>query len=205
MSPGPSFLFVAQTTLNKSRNHGITTSLGLSTGAVIFTLLACFGLFVVLESAPFLYGTLKFIGGLYLLYLAYKIWRSSNDTNQSVTDKHLNPNSKKSDLKISSKEYLKYYFLGLMTQLSNPKTAIVIGSMIMAFLPHEVPPYSFLIIAVLTMFIDFSWYIIVSISLSTKKMQKLYDRFKQRINRIASGLMAFMGTKLALTSDFIIK
>jgi len=82
MSPGPSFLFVAQTTLSKSRQHGIATSLGLGTGAVIFTLLACFGLFVVLETAPYLYSTLKFIGGMYLFYLAYRIWQASNEANE---------------------------------------------------------------------------------------------------------------------------
>jgi len=206
MSPGPSFLFVAQTTLSKSRQHGIATSLGLGTGAVIFTMLACFGLFVVLENAPYLYGTLKFVGGMYLLYLAYRIWQSSNDDKSDNNSE----SSKQSDLVHSSnkqqdattktsvlKDYFKSYLMGLLTQLSNPKTAIVIGSFMMALLPQEVPPYSFLIIAVLTMIIDSGWYCIVSLALSTPKAQRFYNRFKQRINRITSGLMAILGTKLA--------
>jgi len=196
MSPGPSFIFVAQVTLNKSRQHGIATSLGLGTGAVVFTLLACFGLFVILEKAPFLYGTLKLIGGLYLLYLAYKIWNSSkqDSPNTSVT-KTSTSASDKSEIDFSL--YIKSYLLGLLTQLSNPKTAIVIGSMIMAFLPQDVPPYSFLIIALLTFIIDSGWYCLVSILLSTEKAQKVYNRFKKRINQISSGILAFLGVKLA--------
>ena len=200
MSPGPSFIFVAQVTLNKSREHGIATSLGLGTGAVVFTMLACFGLFVVLEAAPFLYGALKVLGGLYLLYLAYKIWNSSKESGptQTVEKTTSIPMADKSThTKLDLKQYLTSYILGLLTQLSNPKTAIVIGSMIMAFLPQEVPPYSFLIIAILTFIIDSGWYCIVSIVLSTEKAQKVYNRFKRRINQISSGLLAFLGVKLA--------
>ncbi len=191
MSPGPSFIFVAQTTLSKSRSHGIVTSFGMGTGAVIFTLLACFGLFIVLETVPFLYSFLKLVGGLYLLYLAYKIWTSENKSSEETTtaseSSHISPD----------KNYLISYLLGLFTQLSNPKTAIVIGSIIMAFLPPEVPPYSFLIIAVLTFIIDCGWYCIVSIALSTAKARRFYDRFKRRINKIAGGVMALLGIKLA--------
>ena len=145
---------------------------------------------MILEAAPFLYGTLKLLGGLYLFYLAYKIWHSSNNDNDSSTTLQKQ--------KTDSKENLsKYYFLGLLTQLSNPKTAIVIGSTIMAFLPHDVPPYTFLILTVLTFITDCGWYCIVSVALSTARAQRFYNRFKQSINRTASGLMALLGTKLA--------
>ena len=186
MSPGPSFLFVAQTAMNKSRAHGIATSLGMGTGAVSFTLLACFGLFIVIETVPFLYGFLKFLGGLYLLYLAYKMWTATNQPSDTSTT--FNKDS----------SYLKSYLFGLLTQLSNPKTAIVIGGIIMAFLPTDVPPYSFWIIGIMAFIIDAGWYCIVAIALSTGKAQLFYNRFKQHINRFAGSLMALMGTKLAL-------
>ncbi len=191
MSPGPSFLFVAQTILSKSRSHGIATSLGMGTGAVIFTLLACFGLFLVIKTVPFLYGFLKLIGGLYLLYLAYKMWTSSNKNTEDTTAT-AEPTGKELETSL-----IKSYSLGLLTQLSNPKTTIVIGGVIMAFLPSEVPPYSFWIIGILTFVIDSGWYCIVSVALSTAKAQQFYNRFKQRINKVAGGVMAFMGTKLA--------
>ncbi len=190
MSPGPSFIFVAQRTLTTSRKHGLISALGLGTGAAIFAILSCLGLFVILEAAPFLYGALKIFGGLYLLFLAYRIWNSSkgdDNAKSSVID-----NGSDNEISISAS-----YFLGLMTQLSNPKTAIVIGSIIMAFLPTETPPYTFIIITVLMFLSDWTWYSIVVVALSTKRAQKAYNRFKKSINRVASGLLAFMGTKLA--------
>lgn len=199
MSPGPSFIFIAQRTLTTSRKHGLISSLGLATGAGIFAILSCLGLFVILEASPFLYGALKLFGGLYLLFLAYRIWNSSND--EGIADDSPNKSSSNSQDKSSNNKEISItasYLLGLMTQLSNPKTAIVIGSIIMAFLPTETPPYTFVIITVLMFLSDWAWYSIVVVALSTKRAQKAYNRFKKSINRVASGLLAFMGAKLAL-------
>ena len=190
MSPGPSFIFIAQRTLTTSRKHGLISALGLGTGAAIFAVLSCLGLFVVLETAPFLYGALKIFGGLYLLFLAYRIWNSSKGDDNAKSSVIEDGSDNETSISAS-------YFLGLMTQLSNPKTAIVIGSIIMAFLPTQTPPYTFIIITVLMFLSDWAWYSIVVVALSTKRAQKAYNRFKKSINRVASGLLAFMGTKLA--------
>jgi threonine/homoserine/homoserine lactone efflux protein len=188
MSPGPSFIFVAQTAMDKSRAHGIATSLGMGVGVVVFTLLAIFGLFIVLETVPWLYMGLKFIGGLYLCYLAYKIWQSSSEK--------ITTSSSNIEVKGDTRSYYKSFMLGLITQLTNPKTAIVTGGVFMAFLPAEIPEYSYLILAVMSFVIDAGWYSIVSIALTTSRAQKVYIRFKKSISRLASGLMAAMGVKL---------
>ena len=186
MSPGPSFLVVAQTAMEKSRLHGIACSLGTGTGAVIFVLIASLGLFFILETVPWLYGLFKFLGGIYLLFLAYKIWLNANQPMQT------------SDYTTKEKSLFKSYLLGVFTQLSNPKTSIVIGSIIMAFLPSDIPSYSYVLLAIISFVIDAGWYAIVAILLTTPKAQKVYLRFKKNISRVASGLMGFMGAKLVL-------
>ncbi len=186
ISPGPSFIYVAQVAMSQSRSQAIATSLGLGTGAMIFALVASLGLFFVLETVPWLYLGLKIMGGLYLFYLAYRIWNSANQT----LDK---PDVGILDAQVSLS---KSYFLGLFTQLSNPKTAIVIGGIFMAFMPANVPTVSYFLLAVMAFVIDAGWYSIVSIMLSTSKAQKVYLRFKKAITRVASGLMAGLGVKL---------
>ncbi len=186
ISPGPSFIYVAQVAMSQSRSQAIATSLGLGTGAMIFALFASLGLFFVLETVPWLYLGLKVMGGLYLFYLAYRIWNSANQTLKK-------PDMKISDIPVSLS---KSYMLGLFTQLSNPKTAIVIGGIFMAFMPTDVPVYSYFILAIMAFVIDAGWYSIVSIMLSTSQAQKVYLRFKKLITRVASGLMAVLGVKL---------
>lgn len=194
ISPGPSFLFVAQSSMQKTRAHGIATSLGMGTGAMLLALMAILGLFVVLQTVPTLYLVLKVFGGLYLFYIAYRMWQGSNDPIIEASEELVeNKNAQKQQYG----SYKKAYVLGLLTQLSNPKTAIVIGGIFMAFLPAQIPDYSILLLSIMAFVIDAGWYIIVAIALTTTRAQNIYMRFKKHINRLASGLMGILGLKLA--------
>lgn len=44
MSPGPSFVYVAQNAVARSRAHGLVTALGTGVGAAAFSLMALLGL-----------------------------------------------------------------------------------------------------------------------------------------------------------------
>ena len=187
MSPGPSFILVAKTAVSKPFSEGIGVSIGLSIGAVFFTLLAIFGLYALFETVPFLYGIFKLFGGVYLLYLAYKIWKHSGE-------------SLSMDMKLekSSKGFFKAMLFGFITQISNPKTAIIIGSIFAALLPKELPAYSELLLCLIAFSIDAIWYSMVVVLLSTKKSQKIYLQFKKYIDRVAGTLLATLGIKIAL-------
>ena len=187
ISPGPSFIFVAKTAVSKPFSEGIGVSIGLSIGAVFFTLLAIFGLYALFETVPFLYGIFKLFGGVYLLYLAYKIWKHSGE-------------SLLMDMKLekSSKGFFKAMLFGFITQISNPKTAIIIGSIFAALLPKELPAYSELLLCLIAFSIDAIWYSMVVVLLSTKKSQKIYLQFKKYIDRVAGTLLAALGIKIAL-------
>ena len=186
MSPGPSFILVAKTAVSKPFSEGIGVSIGLSIGAVFFTLLAIFGLYALFETVPFLYGIFKLFGGIYLLYLAYKIWKHSGE-------------SLSMDMKLekSSKGFFKAMLFGFLTQISNPKTAIIIGSIFAALLPKELPAYSELLLCLIAFSIDAIWYSMVVILLSTKKSQKIYLQFKKYIDRVAGTLLAALGIKIS--------
>ncbi len=188
ISPGPSFILVAQTAMAKSRSEAVAVSIGMGVGATIFAVMASVGLFVLLESVPWIYLTLKVLGGIYLCFLAYKIWRSSKEPLN-----HDSPENKTSNGKI------KMFFLGLFTQLSNPKTAIVFGSAFAAFLPKEIPDYSYILLSCSAFLIDTGWYILVATLLSTQKTQNRYKKYKTKICRVASGMMGIMGVKLILS------
>ena len=185
MSPGPSFILVAQTAMAKSRGDAIAVSIGMGLGATIFAIIASVGLFVLLDSVPWFYIGLKVLGGSYLCLLAFKMWRSANQPVQTSTTSD-NTNS----------GILKMFFAGLLTQLSNPKTAIVFASVFAAFLPQEVPEYSYYIIAASTFIIDSAWYVLVATLLSTAKAQQTYNKFKKYICRAAGVFMGVLGAKL---------
>ena len=187
MSPGPSFILIAKTAVSKSRKEGFGVAIGLGMGAVVFSLLAIFGLYAILKTVPFLYGFLKIVGGMYLIYLAYKMWKYA-DT----------PLDTKLSLEQKPKSFAKAILFGFVTQMSNPKTAIIIGSIFAALLPKEIPPFGTLLVCLIAFIIDVSWYSCVVGLLSTQKAQKFYLRSKKYIDRIAGSVLGALGLKLAL-------
>jgi threonine/homoserine/homoserine lactone efflux protein len=118
--------------MSASRTAAITTSLGMGSGAATFALLASAGLYLVLESVSIFYMALKIAGGIYLCYLAYTIWRNSDKLMEKKTAHSANNTP-------PHKNIFRLFFIGFLTQLSNPKTAIVFASIFAAFLPEKLP------------------------------------------------------------------
>ena len=135
-----------------------------------------------------MYTGLKVFGGIYLVYIAYKIWKIPG-LSVVGSDK----------LPAQSGSLKRAFLLGLMTQLSNPKTAIVFASVFATFLPAEMPPYGYAILCGLAFMFDFIWYATVSVVLSTTKAQQFYSKYSIYISKLAGGFLGFMGIKLVLS------
>lgn len=184
ISPGPTFIYVAKNSIAISRKHGLFTALGTGTGAAIFGLLAVMGLQAVLLAVPSAYLALKICGGLYLLWLAFKIIKHAKEPMDSA------------DTSVQPMSYKQAYRLGLITQMSNPKIAIILASVFTALLPKDIPTYFYVVLPVLCFFIDAGWYSLVAVALSAEGPRKVYLRFKALFDRIAGGLMTLLGLKL---------
>lgn len=185
MSPGPSFLVVAQNALNKSRAHGIATAVGTGLGVSIFAILAGLGVTALLKSVPIAFLIFKILGGAYLIYLAYRIWCAAS---RPLLDGSATADNKESLWQAFSQ--------GLIAQTSNPKTAIVIAGIFAAFIPQQPPAYTVVFIVVIAFVIDFSWYAFVALSLSVEKSKKIYAQAKQWLDRLIACLLALIGLKL---------
>ena len=89
--------------------------------------------------------------------------------------------------------------LGFVTQVSNPKTAIVYASVFAAFLPAA-PSLGFDIALVAIVFvIEASWYAIVALALSAERPRRAYLRCKAGVDRVAGGVMMLLGLKLIVS------
>ncbi len=189
ISPGPSFLVVAQNTLGKSRTHGIATALGTGLGVALFAILASFGVTTLLKTLPNAFFIFKLLGGAYLLFLAWKIWSSAGNKLAEI------------DIQSNAGNSLFRSFLsGFITQTSNPKTALVIAGIFAAFVPTQPPPYTALIVSIIAFIIDFSWYAIVAVSLSANKSRAVYKRAKVGFDRTAAVFLGAIGIRLMFSS-----
>ena len=184
MSPGPTSIYVAKNSIAISRKHGLFTALGTGFGAAIFGLLAVLGLQAFLLAVPSAYLALKICGGLYLLWMAFKIIKHAKEPIET------------GDASSSQISLRRAFTTGLITQLSNPKIAIVLASIFTALLPKEIPTYFYFVLPVLCFFIDAGWCSLVAVALSAEKPRKVYLKFKAGFDRAAGAVMTVLGLKL---------
>ncbi len=185
MSPGPSFVLVARTSAGGSRLDGLYTAIGMGIGGMAFAVLTLLGLQAALLSVPFLYMILKVFGGIYLIYLAIVIWRGATQSIEFKDD----------SFKKSTSLY-RSFNRGLITQLSNPKTAIYYGSIFAALLPPDLSISIVLTLALIIFFLEAGWYSIVALVLSSTAPRNIYLDLKSTLDRLASGIIGALGVKL---------
>lgn len=185
MSPGVSFLLVARTAMSTSRRVALSVAAGLGFGALIFAVIALAGLHTLLTLVPSLYTGLKVAGGCYLLWLALKILRRpSNRVIDSAA--------------IDEVSVSKAFLTGVLTQISNPHTALVFASIFSAALSKNIQPAMYIILPSMAFVIDVLWYAIVACLLSSDGPRLAYIKYRKFIDKLSGGVMAFLGLRLLL-------
>jgi threonine/homoserine/homoserine lactone efflux protein len=189
ISPGPSFVMVARTSVTQSRSHGLSAALGMGIGGTLFAVAALFGLQALLSAVPGLHVIMKTAGGAYLAYLGFRIWKGAREDIVSSGGDTL-PEKKRAHS----------FGLALATQLSNPKTAIVYASVFAALLPPELPGFVLVAVPVVVFAIEAGWYALVAVGLSASAPRSAYLRYKTWIDRAAGSVMAILGIKLLFSA-----
>jgi threonine/homoserine/homoserine lactone efflux protein len=185
MIPGPSFVLVARNSISLSRSDGLSTALGMGAGGIFFGGIALAGLYTLLVAVEWLYIALKVAGGLYLIYMASKIWRGAAQ-----------PIAMDSPDAAHGRSARKSFWIGLTTQLSNPKTAIWYGSIFAALLPQHPPVWCYFVLPPLVFAVEAGWYTVVALCFSSRHPRDVYLRAKKWIDRIAAGAIAALGLRL---------
>ncbi|WP_433053423.1 LysE family translocator [Dactylosporangium sp. CS-033363] len=120
LTPGPNMMYLVSRSITQGRRAGLTSLGGVALGFLVYLALAATGLSVVFAAVPALYTTVKLAGAAYLAYLA---WQAVRPGGTSVfTPVELPPDSNR-----------RLFAMGLMTNLLNPKAAIMYASLIPQF------------------------------------------------------------------------
>ena len=187
ISPGPSFLFVTRTAVAVSRRAGFAAAAGMGLGATLVSLLALLGVRAVLAQAEGLYMGFKVLGGLYLCFLAWRLWRGASTAPPEVAVRAGTPAVSNAG---------RSFWLALATQLSNPKTLLVIGGIFAALLPAHVPGWMYPAIPATQFFVEGSWYAFVAIAMSSSGPRRAYLQARASIDRVAGGVLGALGLRL---------
>lgn len=124
LTPGPNMVYLVSRSITQGRRAGIISLGGVALGFMVYLLAANLGLSVVFIAVPELYFAVKLAGAAYLAYLA---WNALKPGGVSVFTPQDVPHDSPRKL----------FMMGLMTNLLNPKIAVMYLSLIPQFIDPE--------------------------------------------------------------------
>ncbi|MDQ3871848.1 MAG: LysE family translocator [Chloroflexota bacterium] len=188
MSPGPNFLVVSQSALSGPRGRAAAAVLGI----VSMNLLWCLGVAVGLSSlfavVPALYVALKVLGGLYLIHLGVRLWRSAGESPEPEA-----PPSKQSTRSSFGRAFL--------TAATNPKSVVYFGSVFSVFMHPDAPLWVQAAAVGIVLMNALLWYGSVALLFSSALVQRRYAAIRAPIDRIAGAAIGAFGARLVFVRD----
>ncbi|NCT09211.1 MAG: LysE family translocator [Flavobacteriia bacterium] len=126
ISPGPDNIFVLTQSIVNGKKYGFATIFGLMTGCLIHTSLVAFGVSALIKENENLFFVLKLFGAIYLIYLAYKVFKSDTKIIFSTQN-------------VSLKTTTQLFKTGFLMNVLNPKVTIFFLAFFSQFLfSHEI-------------------------------------------------------------------
>jgi len=121
LSPGPNMIYLVSRSITQGRRAGLISLGGVAAGFLIYVGAATAGLTAVFTVVPALYTVIKLGGAAYLLWLAWQAVRPGGASPFAPKELPVDPPRR-------------LFTMGLMTNLLNPKIAIVYVSILPQFI-----------------------------------------------------------------------
>lgn len=121
LTPGPNMIYLISRSISQGPKAGLISLGGVGLGFLFYMLCAAFGITGLVMAVPYAYDALRYAGALYLLYLAWQALKPGGRSPFQV--KELPRDSNK-----------QLFLMGLMTNLLNPKVAVLYLSLLPQFI-----------------------------------------------------------------------
>jgi threonine/homoserine/homoserine lactone efflux protein len=86
LTPGPNMAYLATLALMRGRAAGLIATAGVALGLAVHAIVSGLGAGVLIQRYPLLYDLLRWVGVVYLLYLAWEGWRTEKEISPERTD-----------------------------------------------------------------------------------------------------------------------
>jgi threonine/homoserine/homoserine lactone efflux protein len=121
VAPGPDNIFVLTQSIAKGSLYGIAIASGLISGCIVHTSVVALGFGAVVRDNEWLFNGIKIAGAAYLVYLAFQVYRSSD-------------NIELNGEKVRLKSYRSFFLRGVTMNLLNPKVTLFFLALLPQFL-----------------------------------------------------------------------
>lgn len=185
ISPGPAVLMSARIGLTEGMRAGVFVAAGIGLGGVVWASAALFGLNLVFQAAPSLLWALRLGGAAYLLWMAWGLWRNADAPILAAGA-------------TVPRGAFAAFRLGLWTQLSNPKPAVLFSAIFLGTVPQGTPVWVCVALLAVVFLNETLWNSAVARIFSFNRARQVYISLKSVIDRTLGGLLALLGIKIAI-------
>ncbi|MBL8370866.1 MAG: LysE family transporter [Burkholderiaceae bacterium] len=183
--PGFNFVLIGQLAAGGARRAALAAVVGMTTGTLMWALLAVAGVGAVFSTHPVLRQVAQVVGGIYLLVLARNLWRSGGSA-PSVPDRVVSA--------------LSAFRAGFFTSVLNPKIALFYGSVFATALPAD-PPARMAAAAVALVYLNsWVWHGALALVLSLPGVQNAYSARHRALTRGSAVLVGAFGLRWLVTA-----
>jgi len=189
ISPGPDFFLILRQSFLYGKKKTILTSLGIATGILVHSIYCVLGLSYILTDT-FLHDALRILCSLYLLCLGVNsiFFMNIIDINNRVEfDQKIN----------SSISSFTAYRQGFFTNVFNVKASLFFISLY-SFIDLSTPKYVLLFYAFWMTLITGGWFIILTILLTTNKINKIAYNYHYYISKLMGLILIYIAIKICL-------
>lgn len=190
IAPGPDNLFVLTQSAIHGRKSGVFVTLGLCTGLLVHIAAVALGIAAIFKTSAFAFNSLKIIGAIYLLYLAWQAFHVGDENLPTETG--------------ACQSNQSLYVRGIIMNITNPKVAIFF----LAFLPQFVDAsrggIPMQVIELGAVFMMVAFIIFCCIAWFAAYIGDWLKKSKQAqigINRFAGIIFVLLALRLALTKQ----
>lgn len=177
---------MSQVAASDRARSAVFAALGVTFGAALWATCAVLGVHVVFVAFPELRLALQVAGGVYLLYVAVRLWRSSGAALVGRAS--------------SSVSSWAAFHRGFLTNITNPKVALFFGSVFATSFPAAPSPILQASAVAMVVLNALCWHTLLAYLFSRERVRAAYSRTRGVANRIASVTMGALGLSLLVTS-----
>jgi threonine/homoserine/homoserine lactone efflux protein len=191
-TPGVDLMFTLTRTLQQGARGGLVAALGIASGCVVHALAATFGLAALLAASAAAFTALKWLGAVYLAWLAFGMLRDAA---------RLAPEPAVPVARAPVASLGRTYRQALLTNALNPKVAIFFLALLPQFIDAAAPnkTAAFLFLGAWFVAQGFTFLALFTLLVAPLRRWKPSDAWRRSLQASGGLLFAGLAARLALT------
>jgi len=192
MSPGPDFAIVMRQSLTRGRTIALWTSLGIGSGILVHATYAVLGLGWVIHRSETVFSYLKWIGTLYLVWLAWQCLRAQ--PRQAGPER---PEVAAAGEPLARRGA---WWTGFLTNALNPKAVFFFVALFSAGISSTTPRWVLACYCLWMALVTAAWFSLVSMVFTRPEIRARFLRIAHWVDRATGLVLLLFALRLALAT-----